>query len=82
MSDVSENISDIFLKTSEKILFSTEMLTANKPSFFHVVRVKSIISNRLSNNMAVFTDISAYNDSFSSNDYPNMASHNCAYTKS
>lgn len=32
--------------------------------------------------MAVFTDISAYNDSFSSNDYPNMASYNCAYTES
>ncbi len=32
--------------------------------------------------MAVFTDISAYNDSFSSNDYPNIVSHNCAYTES
>lgn len=43
---------------------------------------KSIISNGLSNNMAVFTDISAYNDSFSSNDYLNIASHNCVYTES
>lgn len=32
--------------------------------------------------MAVFTDTSTYNDSFSTNDYPNIASHNFAYTES